>query len=420
MLRPGSTRYSYDVLVYGMPIHRIERRPYAGLYGNATRAFGLANNFAKMGQRTALVVEPGFRATPSQCLCPTLDFVDRREFAQVAARSRVLLMAFTHFHSFLHLFDRDPFVPHPRKFCVCCFDQNAEFAFGRLLDEVFGITFNNELQKSFWNRRCTHIPSHVVSYGVDESDYVDEAIRDVRELSAIWMGEIRRTDVLERIVRFAEANPDCVVHVVTRKIFDNRLAEDAYGGRKNAYADFSKSGSPEGLERVVDELLGRQAPGNLSYLGMAEGENPDFLGRHGIGLDFSRCPGQTHDNSKVLDYLRSGLAVICDDDAPSFRYVNEFRHGYVLPQVNTASDMRRAFAACRHMTSYARRRAVAKAVRDRYGWDRIAHRIAGIMAQDEKQRHKIRVKRAIQRLCGPATRLVFRAAGALPIGRIWL
>lgn len=398
-------QYEYDIIVYGMPIYRIEEMPYMGLFGNATRAFGLANNFSKMGFRTALVVQKGFSAQPSPYLCSSLQFIEESQLPQIAKTSKNLVLTFTHFAS-SHLYGINPFIEHPEKFCVCCFEQNGSFDFRTLMDEIYGITFNNIIQKQMWDDKCTQIPSHVVSFGIDEFDYVDEAIKPVHKSAAIWIGEIRRQDVLERIVNFALANPNCPVDVVTRKIFDHQLPPDSYGGINFPYADFKKCGGAKLFHDVVEQLLGRKQPSNLRYLGMMEGQNHVILGTYTIGLDFSRFPNQLHDNTKVIDYLRSGLAVICDDGAPSYRYVNEFQHGCVLPSKHSKDDLQKAFLLCENITSYANRRRVAQQVKSRYGWDKIAANIAIIMNEDEKCHNLIEKKRKEYRLLSPAFKLL--------------
>ncbi|MFH1618316.1 MAG: hypothetical protein ABIG11_00265 [bacterium] len=385
-----SNQYEFDIIVYGMQIYKIEKLPYGGLYGNATRAFGLANNFAKIGFKTALVVQKGFSFQPSSCLCKSLQFIEEPEFYEIVEKSRNLVLAFTNFNSFELNFKGNPFVRHPNKFCVCCFDGSIS---GNLMDEIYGITFNNSIQKKLWDERKTQIPSHVVSYGVNEFGDVDEDIKEVVNNSAIWIGEIRRRDMFERIINFAVANPGCRVDVMTRKIFDRDLPPDSYGGVNRPYADFRNGDPSHRFYALAEELFGRKMPANLRYLGMQEGKNHETMGAHTIGLDFSRFPYQRHDNSKILDYLRSGLAVICDDGAPSYRYVHEFQHGRILPCKHTIEDLQKAFAACESITSCKNRRKIAQQVRERYGWDKITLKIARLMKEDEECRHLIARRR---------------------------
>jgi hypothetical protein len=73
-----SEKYQYDFCVYGMPVRKIEYNIYGGLFGNATRAVGLANNLAHKGFRTVLIVEDNFICDNSPFLSKNLSFIKKK------------------------------------------------------------------------------------------------------------------------------------------------------------------------------------------------------------------------------------------------------------------------------------------------------------------------------------------------------
>jgi hypothetical protein len=358
-----------SVYIYGMPINRLDGSVYGGLFGNATRAVGLAINLAKRGHRVALEVEDDFDdQLPASLRPPGLILSTPRSRDMMLADADILAISCTNIQSFEELSGRCPYLAHPVKVFFCCFDNGQRLDLSRL-GKVRFITFNNSIQKSLWDRRCTGIPAITSPYGVNEFLTVDAAIQaDCGEFNAVWMGAFRRPDMLERVVRFAFVNPECNVNVVTRHIFDQRLPADEYGGIRRPYADFRLRDQPARFYEVVEEICGMPAPANLRYLGTLEGDNEVVLGRHQIGLDFSRFPGQLHDNTKIMDYLRSGLYVICDRGTPSYRFVTETGFGSVVDAQFSDAQIRKAFLAARALVTIDRRRMTARYMRWIYGW----------------------------------------------------
>ena len=116
-------------------------------------------------------------------------------------------------------------------------------------------------------------------------------------------------------------------------------------------------------------VCGESKPENVNYLGLCEGENERILGESMIGLDFSRFPYQNHDNTKIMDYLRSGLAVICDNGTPSYRFVDETGFGYVMDVNSSIIEYKNAFMSCVEKYSYEERLRVSKYMANKYGWE---------------------------------------------------
>jgi len=368
------------VYIYGMPIGQIDDSVYGGLYGNATRSVGLAFNLAKLGHQVFLEVNEDFDQSIRPDLLPAgLEFIRPQDRDQFLNKADCLLISCTNLESFHKFFDREPYLEHRCRVIASCFDLGQKVFARRLKKSTKCITFNNEIQKQMWDQRRTGIQAFEVPYGVNERSYVDDAIQDVADPSAIWIGEIRRRDVLQRIVRFAEVNVSCKVTVVTRKIFDSSLDAHERGSVGNPYADFTGRDPVEKFNEIVVELCGIGVPSNLRFLGPVEGQNHVIQGQHTIGLDFSRFPAQTHDNTKVLDYLRSGLCVICDRGTPSYRFVKDAGHGVIVSPEFTDDEIRTAFEDCVSLSSATNRRAVASYVRSKYGWDVIALKFSEIL-----------------------------------------
>lgn len=383
-----------SVYVYGMPIHGIDRSIYGGLFGNATRSVGLAFNLARIGHKVILEVENDFRlkAEPNQ-IPINLKFVRSSERNEFLQSSDILLISSTNIESLLRE-GKDPYLFHEKKVYATCFDLKQSINLRHLNRYAKHITFNNTIQKNAWDSRLTLVPSTVVSYGVNEYQYVDDAITCLDGKAALWMGAIRRVDMLQRLIKFAHVNRDCRVSVVTRVIYDDSNGANIRGGHKNPYADFARGADVSVFNRVVKELCGMETPNNINFLGPMEGENHKILGEHSIGLDFSRFPAQEHDNTKILDYLRSGMAVICDKGTPSYRYVEETGHGCVLNPHFTDEEIRSAFKKCSDLISLQNRRAVAEQIALNYGWDKQARIYSNIILEA----YKVSVPKSTKRL----------------------
>ncbi len=385
-MKPWNPNQSLDVLVCGFSIARIDpSRPYAFLHGNATRAFGLANNFSFQGWRTGLIVEPDCVTSSSPLLSNELCVVPRSAFVRAAAATCVLVLACTNLKS-LHLFMPEAFiVNHPRKWVASCFDNNDEENVSSIVEGVVGISFDNEFQAQSWNARGFAMSVHVVPYGVDEFPYVDAAIMPSVRPTALWIGVLRLPFVLERIVRFAEVNPECDVKIVSGLVFDESLIPGMVGSRAQPYINYKTGIIPQSqFAEVVSLWCKRSAPANLQYLGTCLGQDADLLGRADVALAFSRRLGQTHDDAKILGYLRSGTPVLCDDGQPSYRFVQETGHGYVMPFTAGDEVLREGFQRCLALSSLQMRRAVAVQVRDRYGWPTVARQVREWILSDIK------------------------------------
>ncbi|WFB35676.1 hypothetical protein P3T73_16110 [Kiritimatiellota bacterium B12222] len=371
-----------SVYIYGMPIQAIDDSIYGGLFGNATRSVGLAFNLQKRGHEVFLEVDDAFEnkittvAAESQPI-----FVHERDRKQVLPKVDVLLMSCTNFDSFRMMFYRDPYLHHPKKVYACCFDYNQNTNFDKLKLGRSVITFNNEIQKKNWDRKQTGIDAHVIPYGVNEGQSIDDAIQDVAKEDVIWLGEIRRHDVLERLVKFAKINQDARLNIVARAIFDAGIEAGAYGSRENPYGEFTTRDGPEKFNEILREICDTDTPKNATFLGPMEGLNHEVLGAHSIGLDFSRFPGQDHDNTKIMDYLRSGVCVICDEGTPSYRFVKETGYGVIVSPDFSDDEIREAFQTCREMVSLENRKRVSQMMCDLHGWGTRAQQYSELISQ---------------------------------------
>jgi hypothetical protein len=348
---------------------------YGTQYGNATRSIGLAFNLSAAGHVVYLEVEDDF-ALYGKDANQKLNFVKRKKRDDFLLKSDFLLISCTNLESFEKMFGREAYLNHPRRVYTCCFDLGQCISLTAIKENTKMITFNNKIQKMIWDQRASGIPSVTIPYGVSELSLIDSSIIDDHSRRAIWMGEFRRPDMLQRVVRFAIANPECDVSVVTRKIFDSALDPDEFGGRLNPYADFQDKADANLFDRAVQLLCGRQRPCNLRFLGPLEGENHAILGSHSIGLDFSRFPSQSHDNTKIMDYLRSGLAVICDRGTPSYRFVKEMQHGVILDPEFSIEDAQKAYRKCQRLCNLSKKRLIAEKMRKKYGWAMYAAKIS--------------------------------------------
>lgn len=376
-----------EFLVCGYPIRRIDPyRPYGSLRGNATRAFGLANNFARQGYRTALIVDEGCEAVSSPLISEELYMVPRKALKEAAASTHVVILACTNLKTLQEHDSQVISLAHPRKWVASCFDYNDDDARLRsAMGGVIGVSFNNNVQAQAWRNRGLGAPVHVVPYGVDENCYVDDQITEVTRPTAVWIGVLRLPALLERIVRFAEVNPECDVKVVSGLVFDQRQARGGVGSQDSPYIEHDAGPVP--IERFADVVrlwCGRAVPSNLRYLGACSGRNAELLGAANLALGFSRHSGQLHDDSKVLDYLRSGTPVLCDDGQPSCRFVRETEHGFVIPFDSGDEALREGFHHCLAISSLQRRRTVAARVSDQFSWHRVALKAAEWIRDDVK------------------------------------
>lgn len=401
-----------SVYIYGMPINRIDDTIYGGLFGNATRSVGLAFNLAKNGHKVFLEVANDFHLEQKSLKLPeNLSITLEKNRKEVASEADAMLISCTNIQSINDLFGRNAYIKHPNKVIASCFDLGQSISLNLLQKNTKLITFNNKQQKIMWDSRCSLIPSVVIPYGVNEKSEVEEAIQEVEVPSALWMGAIRRPDMLKRIVQFSRVNFDCNVSVVTRTIIDSSITGNNRGGRDNPYADFRGRDKFDVFYDIVEEFCQIKTPSNITFLGPMEGMNHIIQGKHTIGLDFSRFPSQSHDNTKILDYLRSGLCVICDKGTPSYRYVEETGHGVVVSPDFDDDEIREAFKKCRRMATIERRKEVSRYIAKKYGWDTLSEKFSELICSSLKQkspsvlrrtnnqiyRASLKVKRALTR-----------------------
>ncbi len=384
----------FDVLVCGLPIERLDpERPYGSLRGNATRAFGLANNLALQGWRTGLVVEPGCEAVPSRWISRDLELVPRPNLTVAAGNAQVLLLCSTNLKTLRQRVPEVFSVVHPRKWVASCFDSNQAEDLPALLQGVVGVSLNNDVVAKGWEKHGLDLPLHVIPYGVDEHPYIDESIVPVERPTAIWIGALRLPSTLQQIVRFAEVNPECEVRVVSAIVRDQSLAS-ADGTMIEPYIDHRGGPVPtEQFAAVLKRWCGRDQPANLQYLGSCLGENAPLLGAASMALGFSRRFGQTHDDSKLLDYLRSGLPVLADDGQPSCRFIRETGHGLVIPFGADDATLRQGYLHCLALSDVERRRQMAAMIRQQYGWPAVARKTKAWIQEDvEAAREKARLR----------------------------
>jgi len=358
-----------SIYICGMPVLYMDDSIYGGLFGNATRSVGLAVNLQTNGYKVFLEVSDDFQNKISDYSSDEYPvFVCEKDRDAALSEVDVLLISCTNFDSLMNLAGGNPYLLHPKTLYACCFDHNTSLNANALKYGRSLITFNNHIQKKNWDSRKTGISSYVRPYGVNEKKVVDESIVNASSENVIWIGGIRRVDMLQRLVRFAVANPEANVTVVARSIFDGTVAKGERGSRDNPFGEFTNRDPLSHFDSVVLELCDIPAPENIEFLGPMEGENHTLLGNSSIGLDFSRFPAQDHDNTKIMDYLRSGLCVICDKGTPSYRFVEETGYGVVVEPDFTTEEIRDAFLRCQEMISFQRRKEIASYMNERHGW----------------------------------------------------
>lgn len=373
-----------DYLVCGYPISALDpQRPYGRLRGNATRAFGLANNLARQGVRVGLVVDAMIPPVESSLIAASLALVPLEAMRAASSHAHVFLLACTNLKT-LHEYRPEVFdIQHPRKWVASCFDYNDEIDARSWLRGVIGMTFNNQLQAQAWTSRGLGMRIRVMPYGVDENPYIDESIVQPARPTAVWIGALRLPVLLHRLVRFAQVNPECEVRVVAGLAFDQRLPRGADGSQDKPIIEHREGPPPvEKFAALVREWCGCPPPLNLRYLGACPGENAEELGRASMALGFSRRAGQLHDDSKILDYLRSGAPVICDDGQPSHRFVIKSGHGVVVPFADTDRLLRTAYLRCLPLCAVEQKRRVAVEIREAFGWQAVAKRVAAAVKED--------------------------------------
>lgn len=356
-----------SVYIYGWPIESIDESIYGGLFGNATRAVGLAFNLSKLGHKVFLEVNDDFEDRVSnQQVKPT--FVRRSDRINFLPEADVLLISCTNLQTFKFMFKGEPEIYHPNKVYACCFDLNDQLDLSFVRRENAIITFNNKLQKLSWDKRCLGIKSVVIPYGVNDCDYVTQALVDSKSIDVIWIGAFRRVDMLQRVVSFALANPEAKVSVVCRKVFDGKVPHGLRGSTSNPYGDFVNRDPLNKFNALIEELCHCQMPNNMIFLGPMEGSNHALLGRHSVGLDFSRFPAQSHDNTKIMDYLASGLYVICDNGTPSSRFVRQLRHGSILRPNPNEEELVSAYQQAKKESSLRKRHKISAKMQREHGW----------------------------------------------------
>ncbi|MDP5030355.1 MAG: hypothetical protein NWQ54_00070 [Paraglaciecola sp.] len=324
----------FDFLIIGHTIEVTDcNNPLSNVIGNAIRAVGVAKELAILNLSVALVVD--YRISlPTGLSHENITLIDRSRYKSVASSASLVLISTTKPSVLISEHGIDLLaLSNCNLVLLSCFNDNAISRDGQDLYNIFKlITVNNYEQKLIIEQRGVVPKVLNLDFGVNE---LAQSLSHTEpgKIKALWVGCIRSREVLKKIVKFANVFSDVEVNIVSRLVFDKHTVSTAPGnkvfGTVINLLEESLS-SPEALKKLSD-WIGHELPLNINFLGAAESNYQEILLSHDIGLDFCESVYQQHDNTKILDYLSSGMFVFTENYAPSFRYVEEFDSGYCLP-----------------------------------------------------------------------------------------
>ncbi len=144
---------------------------------------------------------------------------------------------------------------------------------------------------------------------------------------AVFVGHIHSYPIVRKITRVAAMDSKRTYHIIS-----SRMREP--GGASGDYVAFGTMTDEAERQSRFSEILtkaGIDRPDNFQFHYLLPGEESSLLDVVSVGLDFSWNENWLIDNSKVPYYLCFGLNVVSQLPAPSYRFVQRFNAGSVLP-----------------------------------------------------------------------------------------
>lgn len=361
----------FDFLVIGHTVHVTDTSaPFNRIIGNAIRAVSMAEQLARKGYSVALVVDFKNRDN-ALVIYRGMSLVCRKSLEHYIRKSSALIFCTTKPEVLIneHGVNIDC-IEHKNKILLSCFVSSLSKARKKSLYDQFQlISVNNSEQVKLTINSGTKTPVFQLDFGAPE---VNESLTPFSQRKGLWVGSIRSKEVLIKIIKTARAFPEISFDIVSRLIF---RAEDitALPGNKIQGAVVNlldDTPPPANVENLLSSWASEQWPSNLHFLGAAEDDYHQVLASHTIGLDFCQSKAQSHDNTKIIDYLSSGMFVLTEKFAPSYRYAEEVQNGYIVSNFDTlASDLN--FKA---VLDEADRSAKKEVFMQQYSWQSITER----------------------------------------------
>ena len=389
----ASDNEKFDFMVWGLPINKIDfSNPTKFLIGNTTSSWGISSNLVKMSYRVALVIDDDCEILNEGEIPSALRLAKQSQALTLTNNTEKVILTATCPQVLVEKYPHLLELKHESIFARFCLKSGIDQLPDSWVMQLKHISFNNEIQKGYFDALDFKIPSMVIPYGVDDDNEFDDSIVITEKHTAIWIGVIRRSIQLQRIVEFAEINPECIVYVISGLIFDQALPPDEEGGFNKPYIqNYEDIILHKEFESIIKKWCKKNIPDNLKYLGSQKGRNSEFLSKSTMALCFSRDKDQQHDDSKILDALRYGCPVICDDGQPSHRFVHETKHGIVLPFDISGNDLREAFLKCKEISQINKKQQIAHYCKSRYSWNTLTQQIVSQFITAEENRPVIKI-----------------------------
>lgn len=222
-------------------------------------------------------------------------------------------------------------------FGAFCYDNEPAAICQDIASRLIGVTFTSPLHKRHWDNRGLNIPSILITTGQLPKPNADNA----GDGSVLFMGYIHSAGHLHKLALMADADKGRPYHVVSSFIRE-------IGSATKKYYNMSKLDDQQRnvyFRNYVIQIAGF-FPDNLQYHFLPPGQEYNLMNSVSVGIDFSWMVNQSLENSKICHYLTYGIAPVAQLPAPSFRYVNRFRFGQIVPFNASVAQWTEAIHAC--------------------------------------------------------------------------
>lgn len=369
-------------LLVGFPTEQLFGDPLDTLYGIRVRDWALFTLLPKYGFETSYLIEP--KAKVSDAL------VERygERLVRGAAKAEkmisdnqfdVIICSATKYHEFWRhrsaLFAKGD----TPIFGAFCYDNDPAPLESSFCDRFIGASFTSHDHKTIWDDRGAGVPSITTTTGQNAPS------RPVVETdgSVAFVGYIHDERYLAKMANMAVALPDREFIVVSSFVRDHNMP-----GKQ--YHQMEKLTETE-RQALVSEVVSKHTdakPSNFRYAFLPPGEDDGIMQRCAVGLDFSWLATQTIENSKICRYLTHGIFPISQLPATSFRFVERFNYGAIVPFSASPDQWTEAIKKADQVSSKENRERIAREAEHFFSWENVVFDIAGHIISKLRPRTK--------------------------------
>lgn len=361
--------------IVGLTFHQLTGNPLETMIGNPVRSWALFSLLGTYNFETYLYV--GNAEIDPQIMEKYGDRLirDSREFVEKANTKFFdgLIIVGTKLHKTLinHSWIKD--IDKSKIFCAVCADTYHELGGGRpfefpshITDQLIGMAFVSPYQKRLWDKRNSQIPSIVMSTG--QTQKPENANNS--DGSVVFVGIFHNVEKLRDVALMARIDRERTYHIISGII-----------GKGNQVVNFYKlppEKRQDNFRKLVLEQIDFDYPQNLVYHFLPPGSEAEILDTATVAIDFAWDWSLGIDGSKVANYLTWGLCPVVEDLQPSYRFLQRFNVGRIIPYGSSPEKWVEQIQQLA-TTPLAIKNAVRKSAGSFFGWDNVSYEVGSFL-----------------------------------------